>query len=355
MANTILNIGNARSAVIECFSAQPPLVPLLQGPPGLGKSDMIKQIGKELNLKVIDLRLAQCEPNDLLGYPSIIEGRTTYVPMDIFPLATDPLPLDANGDEMDGWILFLDEIRNANTHVQMAAYRLILDHEVGNNPMHERCLVVAAGNREQDGCFVPPMTSALKSRMIHLEMGIDKQEWLGWAVNKGVDARITSFISYKPDMLQTAYVDSKEASYGCGRTWEFVNRLIQGKTNDQLMGIVNRSLIEGAISSAVAIDFFSFIKYFDSVASYKDVIKDPKKAKCPSQDDIGLIWATIGMLTGNFEVKDTAQVLEYMGRIPEEYQMVFMKEISVRHPNIISKPEMKPWIDIIAEVLWGAA
>ena len=343
-----LNIANTKEAVLNCFMANPPLVPLIQGPPGVGKSDMIKQVAKELNLKVIDVRLAQCEPNDLLGYPSIIDGRTTYVPMDVFPLQTDEPPAG-----YDGWILFLDEIRNANINVQMAAYRIILDHEVGNYPLSDKCLVVAAGNREADGCFVPPMTSALKSRMIHLETNLDYQEWINWAMGANIDSRITAYLQFKPEALQTEYVDSKESSYGCGRTWEFVNRLIQGRENDELLKPGVRATIEGAISSGVAIDFFSFIKYYDSVATYKEVLKDPTKARKPARDDIGLIWATIGMLSGNFKQTDIKPVLTYLECLPEEYQMVFMKEISVRFPKIVTLPEMRPWIGQIAKVLWS--
>jgi len=41
------------------------LVPNLLGSPGCGKSALIHQIAEEFNLKVIDLRLSQCDPTDL--------------------------------------------------------------------------------------------------------------------------------------------------------------------------------------------------------------------------------------------------------------------------------------------------
>lgn len=41
------------------------LVPMLRGSPGMGKSSIVHQIAKEYNLKVIDLRLSQCDPTDL--------------------------------------------------------------------------------------------------------------------------------------------------------------------------------------------------------------------------------------------------------------------------------------------------
>lgn len=41
------------------------LVPMLTSSPGMGKSSIAKQIAKEWNLKLIDVRLSQCDPCDL--------------------------------------------------------------------------------------------------------------------------------------------------------------------------------------------------------------------------------------------------------------------------------------------------
>lgn len=41
------------------------LVPMLAGSPGIGKSDIVKSIAKDLNLKVIDHRLSTSDPTDL--------------------------------------------------------------------------------------------------------------------------------------------------------------------------------------------------------------------------------------------------------------------------------------------------
>lgn len=41
------------------------LVPFIVGSPGLGKSAIVHKYAKDNNLKVIDLRLAQCDPTEL--------------------------------------------------------------------------------------------------------------------------------------------------------------------------------------------------------------------------------------------------------------------------------------------------
>ena len=42
---------------------------MLWGPPGVGKSDLISQIGARHAVPVIDIRLSQMEPSDLRGIP----------------------------------------------------------------------------------------------------------------------------------------------------------------------------------------------------------------------------------------------------------------------------------------------
>lgn len=85
--------------------------------PGLGKSDLIKAIAKDLNLKLIDVRLSTCDPTDLTGLPNIQNGRSVWSPNSVFPLqGMDELP-----DGYDGFLLFLDEITNAPMAVQAAA------------------------------------------------------------------------------------------------------------------------------------------------------------------------------------------------------------------------------------------
>lgn len=95
---------------------QSKLVPFLHGSPGIGKSSVLQEIADEFNLKLIDLRLSQCEPVDLMGFPSLEGKKATYKPMDFFPVEGDPLPEGKNG-----WLLALDEMNGADESTQKAA------------------------------------------------------------------------------------------------------------------------------------------------------------------------------------------------------------------------------------------
>jgi len=68
-----------------------PLVSIgLWGPPGVGKSQIIAQIAKELKMKFVDIRLAQFEPSEIRGIPQVKDGVTKWARADFLPMSTEP-------------------------------------------------------------------------------------------------------------------------------------------------------------------------------------------------------------------------------------------------------------------------
>src|ERR1700741_4719508 len=174
------------------------LVPMIHGSPAIGKSSIVNQIAEKYHLKVIDLRLAQCDPTDLSGFPMKNGDKASYVPLDTFPLEGDDIP-----EGYEGWLLFMDEFTSAPKAVQAAAYKVILDRMVGQNKLHKNVAICCAGNMESDNAIVEEMSTAMQSRLVHLELVVDAKEWVEWATSNNVDYRITSFINFKPSMIYT--------------------------------------------------------------------------------------------------------------------------------------------------------
>lgn len=185
-------------------------VPFVKSSPGMGKSDIIKNIADEFNLKIIDHRLAQSDPTDLMGFPNIVEGRSKYFPPETFPLEGDSLPKGKNG-----WLLFLDEINSAPPSVQAASYKLILDRAIGDKNLHEQVAIVCAGNLSSDKAIVNFMGTAMQSRLVHLEMQADHEGWVNWAVDHDIDYRIRAFIRFKPAMLHNFDPNHDDNTFPC--------------------------------------------------------------------------------------------------------------------------------------------
>lgn len=311
------------------------LVPMLQGSPGAGKSSIIYAIAKEYRLKVIDLRLAQCDPTDLLGFPHIFGKRAGYLPMDTFPIEGDAIP-----EGYVGWLLFLDEMNSASTAVQAAAYKLILDRMVGQFHLHKNVAIVCAGNLETDNAIVNPMSTAMQSRLVHLELVSDVPEWLAWAYPNNIDHRITSYIKWKPGNLYAFSPDHTDKTYGCNRTWEFANRVLQ-VTED---GDPDRlPMLAGTISEGIAREFLGFCKIEQDLPKITQIIENPDQIKVP--DEPSILYALTGAIGHNASTDNLEQLMKFVTRLPKEFQVVTLREVVSRNKSSMAHPAVQSWIN----------
>lgn len=335
----------AKRMLVHYIKAQ--LVPILTGSPGVGKSDIIRSVAKEFNLKVIDFRLAQCDPTDLLGFPQIKGNKAGYTPMETFPLVGDPLPLDEDGNEMKGWLLFFDELTTAMPAIQAAAYQILLDKTVGQHKLHKNVAMVAAGNLMTDNAIVSEMSTALQSRLVHMELSVDSNEWIEWAYDAGIDHKITDFIKFKPSMLYSFKPDHTDKTYASPRTWEFANRLLNQIDVDNQDAV---PLMSGTLSEGVAREFITFCKIYDKLPSIKAIIANPKVIDVPKEPSI--LFALTGSLANNADENNIGALLEYSSRMSPEFQVVMARETIRRNKKLMSAPAMVKWISNVSSDLW---
>lgn len=312
------------------------LVAMLWGSPGTGKSALVKGLSKKYRLKLIDIRLAQCDPVDLCGFPKLDGNKGTYVPMDTFPIKGDKVP-----EGYDGWLIFMDELSSAPRATQAAAYKIILDRMVGSLELHEKCLVVAAGNKISDNAIAEEMSTALQSRMIHLELEPNIIEWLNWAYSVGMDQRITDYLKFRPDHLYTFKPHHTDHTYACNRTWEFAHMLIQG--DDLSDSDFALALLAGTLSKGVAMEFITYLEIYKEVPNKDMILKFPESAPIPREN--GVLAALTGMIAAYMEASTAEALMKYLERLPLEFQTVTMREIKNRKPALFSKtPVFANWL-----------
>lgn len=311
------------------------LVPMLTGSPGEGKSSLIKDVAKEFNLKVIDVRLSQCDPTDLLGMPTVYSsGKAGYLPMDTFPIEGDEIP-----DGYSGWLLFLDEAPLATDAVIAAAYKLVLDKEVGQKKLHKNVAIILAGNLETDNAMVNPMSTAMQSRLCHIQMAQDYLEWVDWAVDSGIDHRITDFIKYKPDALYAFKPDHSDHTFGSPRTWEFTHKILKVSDIDDPDTL---PMIAGAISEGLACEFTVFCKIYKTLAKIEDIIKSPDTVPVPNEPSV--LFALTGTISQHAKENNIGDLMIFVNRLPIEFQVVTLREVLRKTKNLISTESVKAWV-----------
>lgn len=293
------------------------LVPFLQGSPGMGKSSIVKAVAQELNLKVIDVRLSQVEPVDLLGLPDLSGKKAMYKPFNVFPLEDDEVP-----EGYDGWLLFFDEFNSALRDVQAASYRIILDREVGVYKLHDKVRICCSGNLSSDRAIVNRLSSALQSRLVHLYLKQSFSDWIEWAYKNGIDTRICAYLNSKKDMLLKFDPDSADCTYPCPRTWEMLSKIIKGK--DDLLEYAG--VIDGTIGEGPGCEFRAFIALAEQVPTPEEIAKDPENCKLPRSLSAQFFMTSV--ISSNINEKNAAAYITYLKRIPsQELTMVIFKMI----------------------------
>ncbi|MFP3645191.1 hypothetical protein [Paraburkholderia sp. SIMBA_054] len=327
------------------------LVPFVQSSPGVGKSSIMKLVAGDLNLKVIDHRLSTSAPEDLSGLPRFDEnGQARFAPFaDLFPLENTPLPRDKNGDEThQGWMLFLDEFNSSAKTVQAAAYKLILDRMVGQHHLHEQCVITAAGNLATDRAIVNNLSTAMQSRVIHLELDVVFEEWLyDVALKEKYDSRIIAYLSQYPSKLMDFRPDHNEKTFCCPRTWEFLNRLVK----DQPVAEAKAPLYAGTVTSGVAVDFITFTQVYQNIVKIDQVIRDPHGTPVPVDNNSK--WATISHLMEGVNELNFNELSTYADRFDLSFRILFMRAVMVQHPELRQHPAFARSMGVLSRYLNG--
>lgn len=340
----------ARKFVIDCIRAG--LVPYLQSSPGMGKSAIVKSIVKDMKLELIDHRLSTSEPTDMTGLPEFmdvagVDGNTyrmaRFAPFaDLFPISGISKIPDGKG----GWIVFFDEFSSATRATQAASYKVTLDRMVGQYRLHENAAVVAAGNLTTDRAIVNPLSTALQSRLIHIEMEIDFEQWLeDVAFKENYDPRIIGFLSQYPGKLMDFKPDHHDKTFCCPRTWEFADRLLKVQQTQEVSDDL-ALLLTGTISSGVAVEFVQFTKVYQNLITLSEIRKDPENCRVPHETS--LKWATITHMVEKITDENFKDLATYANRFDLSFKILFFRYALNRKKNLREHPEFGRYASIIA-------
>ena len=253
----------AKRSIRKAIATRRPV--FLWGPPGIGKSDIVKQIGEDAGREVIDVRLALWEPTDIKGIPyyNSDQGKMVWAP-------PSELPTDADSTA----IIFLDELNSAPPAVQAAAYQLILNRKVGTYTLPKGVDIVAAGNREGDRGVTYRMPAPLANRFIHLEAKVDFDDFQEWATMNFVHPEVLGYVGFAKQDLYDFDPKSPSKSFATPRSWVFVSDLLK---DDDCDSDTLHNLIAGAIGDGLAVKFMAHRKIAGKLPKAEDILSGKVK------------------------------------------------------------------------------
>lgn len=282
-----------RKALLKAFQVKRPV--FIWGPPGIGKSEVVASVTKELGGLMIDLRMAQMDPTDIRGIP--FYNKETGV-MDWAPPVD--LPDQETADKYPIVVLFLDEMNSAAPSVQASGYQLVLNRRVGKYVCPDNVVIVAAGNRESDKGVTYRMPMPLANRFLHLEMRCDFDSWQQWAVQHGVHEDVVGYLMRNKQDLYDFDAKSSTRAFATPRSWTFVSELLASEDDD---ADTTYALVAGAIGEGLASKFGAHRKFVAQLPDPAEVLSG--KVKDLNVKEVSAMYSlTISMC---YELKDAME------------------------------------------------
>lgn len=281
-AENFCTVADARTLLghqIDLLAAYPDLAGLiapimLWGPPGVGKSSVVRELCYEKSIGFVDVRLSQREPIDLRGLPVPRGDTVEWLLSSEWPRAP----------ESRGILLF-DELTSADRSLQVAAYELILDRRLGTlYSLPPGWLVVAAGNRVQDRALAGTLSSALANRFCHLDIEPDCTEWLAWAASKGINPLVMGYLRFRPSMFFDMSSGDLQRGWPSARSWERVSIALE-HAGTLPAALLDRQ-IEGLVGCAAAGEFNEFRALARELPDVPAMLTGAAPCTMPSRSDL---------------------------------------------------------------------
>lgn len=292
---------------------------MMWGPPGIGKSELVEQLGAKLGRRVIDIRLAQYDPTDMRGIPYFDRAlrEMRWAKPSEFPATINDAVIadlterlekakakvnakgstDADYEELENAelrlaraqqammfqnaIIFLDEIVSAPQSVQGAAYQLILNRRIGEYQLPPEVVIVAAGNRESDRGVTFQMPKPLANRFSHIELEPNAQTWIEWATDANINPGIVGFISAHKQHLFNFEPKAADKAFATPRSWAATSKYLNQLDEDLEAGNIDQKSYESMMYNVVAANvgagvagtYKSHFKYMGKLPKPETVLK----------------------------------------------------------------------------------
>lgn len=317
----------------------------LHGPPGVGKSDIVRDVAAELGWRLFDVRAVLLDPVDLRGLPWVDRDGATI------PVARWAAPGFLPPADCGPAILFLDELPQAPVSVQNACLQLVLDRRLGEYGLPDSVRIVAAGNRSTDRAGAGKLTTALASRFVHLDLDVSHDDWQTWALANGIHETVRAFIRFKAALLWDFDPATNPERFPCPRTWAFASSLYGELVAHSDMGL-ELDVIAGCVGKGAAAEFVAFSRIYRDLPDPDEVLKNPTKGTVPDSPAVLFALATsLGLRAKELATPMVDNLVAYVDRMPAEFQVLAFRDAMAVRPQLLQVPSVAKWVQRNTAVL----
>ena len=351
--------------------------PFIWGAPGIGKTDVVKQLAQKHKCYLILINLSVFDPVDFIGLPSIEKGRTVYNLPEFFP--TDNGPAVEGFPEGKGGIIFFDELNRASGPVLSASLQLFLDKKIHKYMLPSEWIIVAAGNRSVEAPEVNDLGAALSNRVKQYNLIPDTNSWADWALKQkdkeGKNKISPQFISFLLANKQYfhSYTGDPNTPWPSPRSWSAAAVAYKALVEKNPKRANDADFLKRQLASDVGMDaateFINFLKLAEHFTDkdVEDVYKSPTKAKLPDTKRADITYAVICKIVfaRREQVKskedyvkfipEYLNFIKYSERLPVEFASMMIKMGRQQYPDVMKDKTviaaLEEWSDVFQKDL----
>ena len=215
---------------------------LLMGPPGIGKTQIMEQIAKELKIGLVAYTITHHTRQSAVGLPFIKEREyggktysvTEYTMSEI--IASVYEKMEKTG--MKEGILFLDEINCVSETLAPTMLQFLQCKTFGNQKIPAGWVIVAAGNPPEYNKSVREFDVVTLDRLKKIEIEANFPVWKEYAYRQGLHPAVISYLELRKENFYRIENTVDGKYFVTARGWEDLSQLIQvyellGKTVDR--------------------------------------------------------------------------------------------------------------------------
>jgi len=243
-------------------------------------------------------------------------------------------------------VFFIDDLGQASPAVQASIMQLLLAREINGKKISDNVVFMMATNRKQDKAGVVGILEPVKSRCDAIvEYDIDSNDWINWAFDHNMPIELIAYVQLKPTVLTEGKPSNDIVNTPCPRTIAKAGKFL----TDGLPEEFQSEAFEGACGKGFAIEFSSFLKLVKEMPSLDEVINNPDNVAIPAKLDIQ--YALCGALVNAVNAVKMPNVVKFMSRLPEEFQMFTQKAIACAKPKLTKEYSYMQWSAKLASSL----
>lgn len=299
---------------------------LIQGSPGIGKTDIVNQASKQANADVLCVYCATSDPMDPKGMPATWMNKDGQQVADFLPFGYMNKIIKADSP----LVVFLDDLGQAPPAVQAAFMNLILARRTGDGTkISDHVVFVAATNRRQDKAGVSGILEPVKSRfasIVELECSIE--DWIDWAIGEKLDIRGITFVKFRGMNVLNNFRPSLDIENSPSpRTVTQALKMLPLLDDDEMF-----EGLAGACGKAWADEFTGYCRILKKIPNPDQIKTNPDMVEIPTESHI--CFALTLNLGRMVSVATADNVISYMMRMQPDYWSVFIKVALASCPDI---------------------